>query len=169
MQPIYMIFIIFSMFFIIMIGRETYFIIRYFSYDGIKVKGRFWNNAFWCVFNIGIYSVPIFMGLKSMKYEYKIIIYINLITILFNIVSIFSKGANILINEEGIVYQGKIYPFSKMEYCHIDKTNKLQFKGKNYKDIIKTTSIIEFDINEEDKYEINSLIRGGVKNTNESM
>lgn len=56
-----------------------------------------------------------------------------------------------------------------MEYCHIDKTNKLQFKGKNYKDIIKTTSTIEFDINEDDKYEINSLIRGGVKNTNESM
>lgn len=56
-----------------------------------------------------------------------------------------------------------------MEYYHIDKTNKLQFKGKNYKDIIKTTSTIEFDISEEDKYEINSLIRGGVKNTNESM
>lgn len=56
-----------------------------------------------------------------------------------------------------------------MEYCYIDKTNKLKFKGKNYKDIIKITSTIEFDINEEDKYEMNSLIRGGVRNTNEPM
>lgn len=47
--------------------------------------------------------------------------------------------------------------------------NKLKFKGKNYKDIIKTTSTVEFAVKEEDKYEMNSLIRGGVRNTNESV
>ena len=169
MDSIYLILTIFFIVISILIAREFYFIVRYFRYDGVKIKRNFWKISFGYMISIVLYILPILIASKSISYESNILIYINVVAILLNVISIFSKGSNTLINEEGILYQGKIYPFENMKYCYIDDMNKLKFKGKNYKDIIKTTSTIEFDINEEDKYEINSLIRGGVRNTNESI
>ncbi|WP_097028128.1 hypothetical protein [Clostridium peptidivorans] len=147
--------------------REFYLMIRFFRYDGIRVKVSFWSSIGRESANIIIYSFTI-LNVNNDEDGW-ILIWLYSQFIVLSILGIFSKGSKIIINEEGIIYQGKIYPFEKMEYCYIDKTNKLKFKGKNYKDIIKTTSTIEFDINEEDKYEINSLIRGGVRSTNESI